>query len=77
MVTYQYRVSGFGFLVLSLLLLVVAGAALAVGWLQASQTLTYVSVVASVAAGLCLPFAYAFSRAEARRPVRPKDADDF
>lgn len=77
MVTYQYCVSGFGFLALSLLLLVVAGAALAIGWLLASETLTYVSVAASIAAGLCLPFAYAFSRVEARRPVRPEDADGF
>jgi hypothetical protein len=70
-------VSGFSFLALSLLLLVGAGVALAVGWLQASQTLTYISVVASVVAGLCLPFAYAFSRAEAKRPVNPKDAEDI
>jgi hypothetical protein len=69
--------SGFTFLVVSLLLLIASGAALAVGWLQASQTLTYVSVGTSVVAGLCLPFAYAFSRAEAKRPVRPEDADDF
>jgi hypothetical protein len=70
-------VSGFTFLAVSLLLLVVSGATLAVGWLQASQTLTYLSVGSSVAAGLCLPFAYAFSRAEAKRKVRPEDADDF
>ena len=69
--------SGFTFLALSLGLLVVAGASLAIGWLQASQTLTYVSVASSVAAGLCLPFAYAFSRAEAKRQVRAEDADDF
>jgi hypothetical protein len=70
-------VSGFSFLVLSLGLLVAAGAALAVGWLRASETLTYVSVGASIAAGLCLPFAYAFSRAEAKRPVRAEDADEI
>ena len=69
--------SGFTFLALSLLLLLAAGTALAIGWLQASQTLTYVSLGCSVAAGLCLPFAYAFSRAEAKRPVRPEDADEF
>ena len=69
--------SGFTFLAVSLLLLVVSGATLAVGWLQASETLTYVSVAAAIAAGLCLPFAYAFSRAEAKRLVRPEDADDF
>lgn len=69
--------SGFSFLVLSLGLLVAAGAALAVGWLRASETLTYVSVGASIAAGLCLPFAYAFSRAEAKRPVRAEDADEI
>jgi membrane protein implicated in regulation of membrane protease activity len=70
-------VSGFTFLATSLLLLVVAGVALAVGWLQASESLTYLSVGASVVAGLCLPFAYAFSRAEAKRPVRAEDADDL
>jgi hypothetical protein len=70
-------VSGFTFLVLALVLLVGAAAALAIGWLRASEALTYVSAAASIAAGLCLPFAYAFSRAEAKRPVRPKDADEF
>ena len=69
--------SGFTFLVASLLLLVGAAVALAVGWLQANETLTYLSVGASVVAGLCLPFAYAFSRAEAKRPVSPEDADEF
>ena len=62
----------------SLLLIVVAAVALAMGWLGANESLIWTSIVASVIAAVMLSLGYYRSKAEAsRRPApRPEPAPE-
>ena len=62
----------------SLLLIVVAAVALAMGWVGANESLIWTSIVASVGAAVMLSLGYYRSKAEAgRRPApRPEPAPE-
>lgn len=54
----------------SMLSIALAAAALVFGWAGASEPLVWMSIAASVAAGVCLALAYHQSRNLSRRPPR-------